>query len=153
MTSNTLVDPINRKLAMQASNALRPIFPLLKELKEPESAKMIFGEFDVVQTIGDFIQELYDFGKSETKQSVTIDRVIETHSLRSFIVHVQTFPSATIGETTANTVLYEIYESIHQLANAFSHKYCMSQDDRKSIVNQLECKCSEICRTYGTVSR
>jgi hypothetical protein len=151
MTSNTLVNPINRGLAGQASNALRQIFSLLKELKEPESAKMIFGEFDIVQAIDNFIQELNKFDNSETKQRVTIDKVIETHSLSSFIVSVQTIPPATGDEISANAVLNEVYESIHQLANAFSHKSCMSQDDRESIVNQLVNKCSEICCTYSTL--
>jgi hypothetical protein len=151
MTSNTQVNPVNRELARRASNALRQIFPLLNGLKQPESAKMLFGEFNVVQSIDDFIQELRELGNSETKRDVIIPPIIENHSLGSFVVSVQSSPPR--GEMIVNSVLHEICEDIHQLADAFSHRYCMSQDDRKSIVNQLENKCSEIYRTYGTISR
>ncbi|MDR0336001.1 MAG: hypothetical protein LBI18_02825 [Planctomycetaceae bacterium] len=135
MASNTRVNSINRRLAGQASNALRLIFLLLKEWKEPESAKMMFGEFDVVQAIDDFIQELCEFSNSETKQNITVNTIIESHSLGSFTVGVQTIPPATIGEITANSVLHEVHEFIYQLAIVFSHKSCISQNDRESIVN------------------
>jgi hypothetical protein len=146
MTSSTQVNPVNRELASRASNALRPIFPLLKELKQPESAKMLYGEYDVVQSIDNFIQELYEFSNSETKRDVIIPPIIKRHSLSSFVVGVQT--GATYGEMIANSVLHEICESIHLLADAFSQD-CMSLDDRRSIVDQLEHKCSETYRTYG----
>jgi hypothetical protein len=139
----------NRKAAASVSCALRKILPLLKWLKEPESAKLLYPESNAVSSIENFANELCEFSRLSEKQNVTVDPLILKRSLGIFVMMVHTPKNLMCGinEITASAVLNDIYELIHNVGREFSFditRRCVNA----SIIQRFVAACDEIKNTY-----
>ena len=122
----------DRDIAASASRVLLQIVPYLKDLKQPQSTKLLYGDISVADEVEKFAELLGGIANSKT-QEVDIPGIIQ--SLGVFVSGVMQAPSCL--EVKANKLLRCTSEQICRLAKSF-HCVDSTTQHRREALEELE---------------